>query len=274
MINSNKRGQSQSSISTIFGGLLLIFVIAIGIVAYNNNWDFGSATDTVSSAFMGVMGPLFNALLGLDSAGNNAFLMVLVFIMISIIIVGTLDSFTMFGDDVRGKTMNFLIGIIVSIIGVRFMPKDLWASLTAPSSAFVATILVGLPFFALIFVSLKAKSMLARKLLWLFYLVTTAFLWFKTSGQYGWIYGIFTALAAVMLFFDSTARKFFFKEKAKSDVAKQEADIDLMGRAVVRDEIAKVKAIIDNTNTPEADLAKAKAKLTRLRKKYAEMAND
>jgi hypothetical protein len=276
MISKNKRGQ-QNIVSGIFIGVVVLFILFIGVTAFINSangagfWnEIGPATESVSNAFMGVFGPLFNGLLGLDSAGNNSFLMVLVFILISIILVGTLDTVNMFGDDGKGKITNFLIGIIISIIGVRFMPSNLWDSLTAPSSAFVATVILGLPFSAMLVLTIKAKA-LVSKLLWLLFLIFSGNLVFRYSGEFTGIYISFMIAAAVMLFFDSTVRKFFHKEKAKLEAAEQEADIDLMGRKMVRDEIAAVKKIIDDVNTPAADLAKAKVKLAKLRKKYAEM---
>ncbi|MBC8435325.1 hypothetical protein H8D91_02375 [archaeon] len=277
MVINNKRGQ-QNIVSSIFIGIILFFILAIGINAFivggtSGFWSsLPSSTDTISTGVMGVLGPLFNVLLGLDGAGNNAFLMVLVFILISIIVVGTLDSVNVFGEAGQGKVINFLVGIIVSIIGVRFMPNDLWASLTAPSSAFVATVLVGLPFLAIFFLTMKMDSRyaLARKGLWLFFVITSLYLIGKTAGDYVWIYLIFLIVAIVMLFGDSSVRKIFYKEKRKADIEAERADIDLEARQAIRDEIKLVQKIITNPDTPASDVTKAKRRLTKLRAKYGE----
>ncbi|MEK6895379.1 MAG: hypothetical protein AABX48_02570 [Nanoarchaeota archaeon] len=224
----SKRGQTNSigqAVGVIFG----IFIIAVVILTVVNiNQGVGSALKTafndISDFSIGVLGPFFGFILNFGSDTNTNFLMVLSFVLISIIVVGTLDSVNIFGDSVeQAGIINLIIGIIVSIIGVRFMPTDIWVSLTAPSSAFVATILVGAPFAALFFVTMKIKYPLARKLLWLFYLIFMSYLIVFPSGgaslsnKFMWIYVVFLILAGVMLFFDSTVRRYMRLEKTRRE---------------------------------------------------------
>src|SRR3989344_9164949 len=240
-----KRG--QAGVTQIILGLLVLFIIiVVGVAAFNTTNSGSSFPDalsesmnSVSTGFINVLGPAFNIILGIsdNTDTNTAFLMIITFILISIIIVGTLDSVNIFGESTGAlggsNLINLAVGIIVSIIGVRFMPQDIWLSLTAPSSAFVATILVGAPFLAFFFVTMKIKFPLARKLLWLFYVIFMSYLIFFPGvvgrdqiapgglDDFAWIYMIFVVLALVMLFFDSTVRRYIGREKRKLDVENQ-----------------------------------------------------
>jgi hypothetical protein len=221
-----KRGQAKT-ISQIIGFIIILFVLSVVIVALGNYSQDRSLPDAISAGISGVSnfvlevtGPLFNGILGLGNDSNTNFLMIITFILMSIIIVGTLDSVNIFGDDKQGGLINLAIGIIVSIIGVRFMPQDMWSSLTAPSSALVATILVAIPFFALIFVTMKVKYPLARKLMWLFYIIFMSYLIFFPNNEvfgnpFSWIYLAFLIGGIGMLIGESVVRKLIFKEKGK-----------------------------------------------------------
>lgn len=275
----NKR--AQTGVSQVILGLLVLFFGIVGLVAAINWSSQGpgsipGAFDIVTSTIMTVVGPTFDFLLNLDQDENTNFLIVLAFILISIIIVGTLDSINIFGEDKRGNIINFAIGIIVSIIGVRFMPPDIWASLTAPSSAFVATVLVGAPFVALTFVTMKLKFNLARKLLWLFFVMFISYLvffperGFSLSNSFMWVYILFLFLAGVMLFFDASVRKFIYKEKEKSDYVDLLGKLDAQKRFEIRERVRKWSKILADGSASKRDISTAKTELTKLRKLYGQ----
>ena len=279
-----KRGQSSVSQAILI--LIGIFLAFVGIAAAINIIQHDDAVgEAIANGFgdvgggiMTVLGPLFNLLLNLQNDTNTNFLMVLSFILIVIIIVGTLDSVQIFGqDDKQGKIVNFAIGIIVAIIGVRFMPADLWSSLTAPSSAFVATILVGAPFAALFFATMKIKSPLVGKLLWTFYLVFMSYLIFFPSEGAGfgndfmWIYIVFLVLAGIMMFFDSTVRDFISREKHKLELSKLKSDLSVKDRAKYRQQIKEWREIASDPDAPENDKKQARRKLNRLEQEYGNL---
>jgi len=227
MKKGDKRG--QVGFNQIILGILVLFIVIVGLltfVNYQQSENLSNAItesiDAVSSTVMDVAYPLFNVLLGLNHSQDINFLVVLTFILVSIIIVGTLDSVNIFGSGNNGNLINFAVGIIVAIIGVRFMPSDMWISLTAPSSAFVATILVAVPFLAMFFVSMKIKYPLAQKALWLFYVIFMTYLIFFNVGEnsFAWIYGTFLVLGILMLFFESIIRRYFSGQKYKYALAK------------------------------------------------------
>lgn len=242
----NKKG--QLGFTNVLFGLLILFIAIVLIVAIFNTPDSGNfgtalagAMESVSDGFMAFLGPFFNILFNFKDVAdaNTKFLMVLTFILISIIITGTLDSINIFGEDKKAGLINLAIGIIVSIIGVRFMPQDLWGSLTAPSSAFVATILVGVPFVALGFVTMKIKFSLARRLLWLFYLVFMSYLIFTGTGLKV-VYVIFLVLAVIIMIFDSTVRHYFNLEHEKLKLGKSLDEVKLTERIKIRQEIKEL----------------------------------
>jgi len=284
MIVRNKKG--QVGLTQILMGLIILFILVIGVVAlfdWNKKGRMGfldsleNSISSVSEGIMSVLGPLFTFILNLQGDTNTKFLMVLAFILISIIVVGTLDSVNIFGEDRQGGLINLAMGIIVSIIGVRFMPPDLWASLTAPSSAFVATILVGVPFAALFFVTMKLKFNLARKLLWLFYLILMSYLIFfpeestTTTNEFMWVYIIFLILAGVMMFFDASVRRIFYSEIYKKDIEDLIGNLSAQQRYDLRRKIEKWQKIENDDTASKQDKSIAKRELSKLIKKYGDL---
>lgn len=285
-----RRGQTKNVgyfVSFILAAYVIFFLIFF-LINLNQGWQqaLKTATSSVSEFTMTVLGPLFSFLLNLGTDSSVNFLMVLTFVLISIIIVGTLDSVNIFGDDNQGGLVNLAVGIIVALIGVRFMPTNMWVSLTAPSSAFVATILVGAPFLALFFVTMKIKFNLARKLLWLFYLIFMSYLIFfpsnlsagATTGlltgenRFAYIYIIFLILGGVMLFFDTTVRKVWYGEQAKRDAIKELSDVNLVERRRLREEMRELQKIVADSHTPVADRVAAEKRIAKIKKIFQKIA--
>jgi len=285
-----KGEQGQVGVTQIILGLLVLFVIIIlGVAIFDatsGGNSFGGALsdsiESVSGGFLNVLGPLFNAILGLGNDDNTNFLMILTFVLISIIIVGTLDSVNIFGEDNKGNMINLFVGLIIAIIGVRFMPSDIWVSLTAPSSAFVATILVGAPFLALFFVSMKIKFPIVNKLLWLFYLIFMSYLIFfpgtdagRTQGailsDFGWIYLVFLGLAGIMLFFDKTVRRYIGRELHEHEVEEMIGSMSVVQRSKLRQKISDWQYIIGDSTASATDIKKAEKQIGKLTNRYGDL---
>lgn len=259
----------------IIGAVVLFLLLAIGLTFWQGNGisGFGNSMNQAGEIFMSIFGPLFTSLLDLNGVNaSNQFLVVLSFILISIIIVNTLDSVNIFGEDGKGNLLNFFVGLIVSIIGVRYMPQDIWSSLTAPSSAFVAAILLLIPLVALFFISMKIKYSVLSKLLWIFYIVFDVYLLFRLSDPgLRWVYGVALILSGIMLVFDSTVRAFFYKEKSKTEIADIIGAMNLKQRMKLRQEIKDMEEIVSDPNSPVADVTRAKARLNKLQKIYGDI---
>ncbi|HJO15042.1 MAG TPA: hypothetical protein QGG70_03255 [Candidatus Pacearchaeota archaeon] len=221
MFMKNKRGSTAGNIVTslIVGFALLVILLTAFSVADETTPQSGiievvsNSMNTAKAIFLTVLGPIFNVLLDLGGPGDP-FLKVLSFVLVFIIILGTLDSVDIFGAG-GSKMINFLVGMIVAAIGVRFMPENMWTALTAPSSAFVATILAAIPFLALWFVTSKIESSLVTKGMWLFYLLTIGYIAVQPQFEYRWIYVIFAVAALMMILGETIIRKWVFKETAK-----------------------------------------------------------
>jgi hypothetical protein len=193
-----------------------LFIIKSGADALEISVNY--VVDSVEKIFVPVLGRLLGTA---GKSASDAFLMIITFILLLVVIIGTLDSVNIFRDNNWAWLINVLIGAIVSIIGVRYMPPHLWESLTAPSSALVATLLVGLPFLALVVITFKIKFRLVTKFIWLFYVVFLGYLFFslweeagwKTSTSAIWAYGVFAVLSILMLVADSQVRRFVIMER-------------------------------------------------------------
>lgn len=283
MFTENKKGKTDT-VRLILGGIFLALIVAFVFATFFNYSKSGGVIEAASASmedilafFTRVLYPLFEVLLGLNVVGqNNVFLVILSFILISIIVVGTLDSVEIFGSDSEAGLINFAIGIIVSIIGVRFMPPNLWDSLAAPSSAFVATVLVGMPFLALFFVTMKLKSPMARKLFWIFYIVFLSYLIIlPVKGGSGTrdflgVYVAFLTLSLIMLIFGSKILGFFYKEKEKAALEDLLGNLDIKKRHKIREEIIQWQAILNDTNASAGDKANASKKLSDLKGQYGQ----
>ncbi|MCR4323434.1 MAG: hypothetical protein NUV37_00485 [Nanoarchaeota archaeon] len=273
----NKRG--QNIFAGVVVGILIIFagIFLIGWFALEGG-TAEKGMNLVSELFMTILGPIFKAVLGLDQTGqNNAFLMVLTFLLASIVIVSTLDSVNIFGESKAGHLANFFVGIIVAIIGVRFMPKDLWMSLTSPASAFIATLLIGLPFLAMFFITMKIRSRLANKVIWLVYFAFLSYL--IATGTFGvegakatlWVYIIFAVLSLLMFWFDATFRRLIYKERADLGISKAKGSRALAQINTLTTSIEAYQNIIANPMALPADKVAARKHIKEIEKTIREL---
>lgn len=268
-----KRGQNKTvmGVVSVFIGLL---VLMIGFKFLANDdisfAGFGNAVTEGADAFYGILKPLFNFLLNLDKVpGDYGFLALASFIMIFIVILATMDATGLFGNAGQAKFINFIIGLIVAIIGVRYMPPTLWSSLTQPSSALVPTILVGLPFAVLAFMTAKIDSSLVRRLVWLLY-----------ASWLGWLvaetefipYVIFLVLAIIMMAFDGTIRNAWHKIRARDAIVKAiNTNVAPLERYKLRKEIKANYKIMADSDATDAERQAAKDRIKQLEDLYGDL---
>lgn len=274
----NKRG-STNTVTIVFGVIIAAYIIGFVIGMIASQGDIQQSFDTVNQVVLTIVSP-FGALLGLEGVDTaNQFLMVLVFLLLSVIIIATLDSVNLFGEESQGKVVNFIVGIIVSIIGVRFMPHDLWGALVAPANAFVATVLVGIPFLAFFIFTMKIQSIWARKLLWLFYVVFMSYLIFfprdpeVVATGFRWAYGIFLFLAVGMMFLDSTIRAYIYKEKVKLDLTKSKHKRGILHRKELKDEMKRWESVLADPDSSTDDKLEAHEMIDKLNELIKEFAS-
>ncbi|MEK6818422.1 MAG: hypothetical protein AABY10_00645 [Nanoarchaeota archaeon] len=155
--------------------------------------------------------PLVVFLIGDTGTPGELTIKVLAFFLTLVIIWGTLSTFKFINtlNPKANTALNFAIGLIIATIGVRFMPDNLLTSLTAPSSAFVVVLFLGIPFIAFYFIT-KDKPIFLQQLMWFMFAfligvisIYNTFLTtntnIKTAYQmFGWIHIAF-ALSALAL---------------------------------------------------------------------------
>jgi hypothetical protein len=278
----NKKGKQSIGVialEVILGLFLLVFIL----LTVFNQGDYSSSLDALKNFFVQVLQPLFNFLLNLD--GTNDFLMVISFILMIIIVTGVLDAANLFGgSDSQNNVLNLVLGVIISIIGIRFMPSDVWGSLTAPSSALVASVLMGLPFLAIFLIGMKMKSVPARKVLWMFYFIFTSYLVFRRPENYGtgsgaffqgfaWIYLIFVLASLLMLLFDGQVRALINREKGKVEMEKVLSDLDVKERYNLRKEAEAHRKIFADPTASKRDRKIAEDKIKDLEKIYGDLSS-
>jgi uncharacterized membrane protein (DUF441 family) len=277
----NKKGQfagSNNAVTLVVGVLFALIIGAFILLTVVNKGDYTAAMNTISDFFTDVLGPLLKfILIPGNTANGNEFLIVLTFILMFVIVTGTLDSMNLFGGvNSTNRVLNLVIGLIVSIIGVRFMPADMWGSLTDPASALVATMLLGIPFAAFFFISMKIRSIPARKILWLFYIIFLSYLILRREGAwtqtgFAWLYLGFLAAAFAMLFLDGTFRNLFYKDKAHREMVDSLSKINAIQRYNIRKQVEKWEKILADPSATPADRGLAKMQLTNLQKLYGDL---
>ncbi len=226
----SKRGNAFTNI------ILVVVLILFGVVGfmYANSAIKGDASRNAAEQIVtkvvdvtiGILNSTVGLLIGTTGLSSElAFLRIIVFILIAIIIVGSLDSVGIFGDTGSPSAMwtNFIVGVIVAVIGVRFMPADMWQAMTAPSSAFVFAMMMGLPLVALMFIVIKIRVEIIRKVIVAAYIIGLGWLFFLIESQtYRTLTLVFLAIALLLLLFDSQFVKYVRSESTKTSIAKLE----------------------------------------------------
>ena len=274
----NKRGQTV--FNNIVYGLVFIFVILIGINAYGSadgTWggffrQLPGSVPIVLTGFSEFLAPIFSALLGITS-GDDSFIRIASFILIFIVVTATLDSVNLFDTGGgSGKLISFAIGMLVSAIGVRYMPDNMWNALTGPASAFVATILVGIPFLALLVITTKLKHHALGKAAWIFYILVLGYIVISPEYQFAfmWVYVVFLVLAVLMLFFDAQFRTYWNKQKYGLETSKMIGKLDVVKRHEIRVKIKEYYDVLADTDASDKDKKAAKKSIKDLQKLYGE----
>jgi hypothetical protein len=196
-----------------------------------------------------VAAPLFNTLFGNSQSGGQLAIQILAFLLVVFVIYGILGSVDIFGGN---QWINMGIGVIVAIIGTRFLPAGFLESAAIPSSALVATIVMGIPFILAFFLIEKVSNSYIRRVLWVAYGVMIFVLWVYNFdnpqiGEAIWIYPLILLAVFVAFLFDGTFQRFMGKAKSQrsvesaADVARYRivSDIEKLQNALATATIAK-----------------------------------
>ena len=193
--------------------------------------------------------PVFKWVFGSAETGGQLAIQVLAFLLVVIVVLGLLNMISIFGED--KKFLNFLIAIVVALIGIRFLPSDLLKTLAAPSSAFIAVLFLGIPFILMFFLLQKLPSG-ARRVGWVIFGVLIFILLIYNWGKYTWVYGLFLVAIAIAFWFDGTLQKWLGGAKLKRMAGK----INTTERSMMLSDIQNLegarRAALKSGNSAEA----------------------
>lgn len=164
--------------------------------------------------------PLFKALFGSTNDNNELFIKILAFLLVTLVVYGIMNTAGFIGS----KWVNLGIGLVISIIGVRFLPKGFLEMAAVPSSAFVAIIVMGLPFLLIGFMLTKVQNPLIRRGIWVGYSVLILILWVINLGNNEipsaakWVYPIIFVGCIIAFTFDGTFQRLLGRANAERAV--------------------------------------------------------
>jgi hypothetical protein len=184
-----------------------------------------------------LISPVFKALFGTAAGASSGTLttQVLMFTLVTLVVFGVLSAINIFGE---GKDwLNVLIGAIISIIGIRFLPAGFLESAAMPSSAFVIILVMGIPFLILFWIiERQVKNSSVRKILWVFYAILIAVLWYYNynnnptlkGSSAMWLYPGLILACAIVIWGDKLVQKWVGSNVTKKILnmsAKQQYDM-------------------------------------------------
>jgi len=241
--------------------LMLIPMLAVSVSAAITPATVSTSVQGAINYGVAAIEPVFKYIFGEYGGNGNEFaIRVLVFALVTLVIYGVLSGVKIFGDK---DWLNIVIGMIISLIGIRFMPAGLLESLATPSSALLAAVLFGLPFIILFFLGQKLQRT-ARKVMWVVYAVIILVLWIynwtraETQG-WNWIYVGFIAACFVVFWFDASIQKVWRKGRYERQASRAEA----MSRAEVYKDLKSARSELASAGS-DAERRHWKAEVARL----------
>jgi hypothetical protein len=220
--------------------LMFLLIISLSFASAQTNFASGLryGMEQLIDVVENLIGPLLGAFLG--GEGDFLFERVLFFVIILSIVYLVLGKVGPFkGND--KEWLIWIIAVTVSLLATRFLiERDLIQAMILPYSVLGVALSAALPFLIYVFfVHSFDGSPIARKILWVFFIVVFIGIWASRPeiGNLGWIYLLTAVLALFFLLFDGTIR-----------------------RAIVKAQMAEL-----NVNTRERHIAKLRERLEDLR---------
>jgi len=194
--------------------------------------DAAQAGQAVNAAGQQVGAFLNNAFAGLftDSAWFTRALLGMLLFMIIYSLVGALTA--------GGGFITLIASLIITALSVMFLPNSFVGAIALQYGAMGAAILTIIPFVIMLIFTVRLKSILVGRILWVFYVVYYFALFMYRLGEIGfWTINSIPYWAAIIggvivFFFIIKIKEIIFKEKLK--------DIQLAGKEVA----ARRKALI------------------------------
>lgn len=245
MMKETSRILSVLLISVLVMSLMAGIVVAQfanpGGASSSATGKFGSAITRVIDGLKEGGNPLFSALFGTTTGSQELFIQILAFMLVMFVVYGVLSTVNIFGED-RGW-LNMLIGAIISIIGIRFIPDGFLTQMALPSSAFVAVLILGIPF-VMLFYLIQNLPKLARRAIWTVYGVLLFFMWiYNYNTDFWYVYWVIIGTCFIAFWFDGVLGGFFRRAKTEKKIGKS---VDAQER-ILRGDIVRLNATLANT---------------------------
>lgn len=165
-----------------------------------------------------------NVLYTLGTIGDMpGFVKVLFFVLLFLIVYSIVTIIPLF----RGRsTVSILVSLVVSVLGVAYMPTDLVMMIINPYTAMGATILSIIPIILLFFFTKRVvTNNFLKGLVWFIFAVTLLTLTFmatvaKPDNVFAWIYGGASIVALIMSIFHRQIDNMIWKGEMEQRVTR------------------------------------------------------
>ncbi len=157
MVIMKKEIQAKIILFSI-ASIILISILASFVLAQTTSTIGQNIKDTISSIFS----PLF-----IDNAwGTRALLAMLLFLIVFNIMPMIIDETT-----AGGMWTIFAISVIVTILALWSIPSNFLDAIVTQYGAMGATLLSMIPFLIILLTSVRIRSALAARVIWIFYMI-------------------------------------------------------------------------------------------------------
>jgi hypothetical protein len=216
---------------SILAGLIfgLLFVSMIGFASAQTE-----ITDSLNRAVTGVVDvlrPIFEVIAG--NFGDSTSVLVFKLLLMVLLLAITYSVLSMIDLFNSKPWVLWVVSIVISILGIRFLGPDAVTTILLPHAAFGVAVTAGLPFVIFsLFVEkgLKAPEhpAILRRTAWIFFAVVFIGLWIYNHDRVpslAWIYIVAVVLAFVMALMDGTIQKFFLQARAEKALVGSKSDL-------------------------------------------------
>ena len=201
----------------LFAGLILSMLVLPSVSALNSQTDIGQIIEAVMNGVSDILekSGLHTILGGKGTDPGEIFARLLVLILIIFVVYGLLDTIKL----VDTAWINGVIGIIIGLLGIYFLPDGFVKTLALPSGAFAAALTLGIPFLLYSYIVEYKLSgdgkKIARMLAWVVFIGLIAFmLGYNISVVDGgwksfyWVHVGIIALCGIAILLDGSVQKY------------------------------------------------------------------
>lgn len=215
-----KRGTSKKILFSSLLVFILLEIVLISAAGSTASANFAGNFKTVADAITSSVQPFFQFLFGNYNDSGAFSYQILTFILVALICYAVLDNSGLFSDR---HWINVAIGIIVALLGIRFLPTELIAEAAMPSGALTLTLLLVVPVIIAGYLISRFDNPYIRRALWAVFAAVIVFLWIynlnnTALGAASWLYPLIALFCLLAFAFDGTLHRFLSKGLASATV--------------------------------------------------------